>query len=233
MKYLSFLAIIILATACHTKTGSGNIITEKRSTESFIAVSAAGPVHVDIKTGDVESVTVEADDNLLSYVETKVSGNTLQVRLRGINSLRNATINIHIIAPELRGLNASAGSSILAKDTIVSPGHLELKASGGAEVKLQADAPAVSAEASSGGTITATGRTKEITANAGSGATVNVSGLHAENATASGSSGGSVKVYGSVSLDVTASSGGEVKYSGGAPALKKNESSGGSISAGN
>ncbi len=233
MKYLSFLAIVILASACHTKTGSGNIVTEKRSTEPFMAVSAAGPVRVDIKTGDVESVTVEADDNIMSYVETKVSGNTLQVRLRGINSLRNATVNIHIIAPELKGLNASSGASILAKDTIISPDHLELKASSGAELKLQANAPDVSADASSGGSITALGLTKSITANASSGGIANFSGLHAETGTASASSGGSVKLYGSVSLDVTASSGGEVRYSGGAAAVKKNESSGGSISAGN
>ena len=233
MRYITFLAIIILGAACRYKTGSGNIITEKRTTESFMAVSSAGPIHVYISTGASESVTVEADDNLIKYVETKVSGNTLQVRLPGINSLRNATINVHITAPELKGLTASAGANVLAKDTIISPDHLELMASSGAEMKLQANAPEISADASSGGTITATGRTKSITANASSGAAANFSGLHAENATASASSGGSVKVYGSVNVDVTSSSGGNVTYFGGAPVVKKNESSGGSITAGN
>lgn len=232
MKYLSFFALIILAAACrHSKTGSGNIVTEKRSTESFMAIHADGPVHVEISRG-APSVTVEADDNIMSYIETKVSGGTLDVRLRDINSLTNATINVYVTVPELKSLNSSAAANISSKDTISSPDHINLKASSSGKITLLIDAPAVMADASSGSDITVSGRTREITADASSGASVHASGLKAENATADASSGANVRVFGSVTIIATASSGGSVKYTGGAGDVKKNESSGGSVDPG-
>jgi len=232
MKYISFFALIILAAACrHSKTGSGNIVTEKRSTESFMGIHADGPVHVEIRRG-APSVTVEADDNIITYIETKVSGGTLDVRLRDINSLRNATVNVYVTVPELRSLNSSAAAEIISKDTISSPDHINLKASSSGKITLIADVPAVTTDASSGGNIYISGRTRDVTADASSGASVHASGLKAEYATADASSGANVRIFGSITIMATASSGGNVKYTGGAANVKKNESSGGSVDEG-
>ena len=232
MKYILLFVIVLSATACrvNSRKGSGNIISEKRNTEKFVAINAEGPIHVEIQKGEVPTVTVETDDNIMPYVETKVSGSTLKIRLKGINRLRNSTIRVYIVAPELKELSSSASAEIESKDVITASGTIELEAGSASKIDIALDAPAVTAETSSGGDIIARGRTKTFTATASSGSSVKAADLHAENATGEASSGASVRMFGSVSITANASSGGHVTYTGGALNVKKNESSGGSVS---
>jgi hypothetical protein len=232
MKFLPFLALIFAFSSCmNSKTGSGNIIKETRSIGSFKSIDASNAVHVDVTMGAKESVVVEADDNIMPYVETNISGGTLKIKLRGINNLTNATINVHVTMQDVNGLNASSAASIESKGMLTGSGKIDLESSSAAKVDVELDAPSVTASASSAGEINAKGRTKSIDADASSGASVKAQGLHAENARAEASSGASVSVFASVSIDGTASSGGDVKYTGGAATMKVNESSGGSVKA--
>lgn len=232
MKYILLFLIVLSATACrvNSRKGSGNIISENRSTEKFVAINADGPVHVEVKKGEANSVMVETDDNIMPFVETKVSGSTLKIRLRNINRLRNSTIRVFITVPELKELSSSASAEIESKDVIASSGTIELEAGSASKIDVALDAPTVTAETSSGADIIARGRTKNFTAAASSGSSVKAADLHAENATAEASSGASVSLFGSVSITANASSGGEVTYTGGAAKVKKNQSSGGSVS---
>ncbi|MEJ7610006.1 MAG: head GIN domain-containing protein [Ferruginibacter sp.] len=231
MKYLLLLAIIFSSAACryNSRKGSGKIISEKRTTENFVAINADGPVHVEIQKGATVSVTVETDDNIMPFVETKVSGSTLKIRLKEINRLRNSKIRVFITAPELKELNSSASAEIESKDIITTSGNMEMQASSGSKIDVALEAPSVTAETSSGADIIARGRTKNFTATAGSGSSVKAGDLLAENATGEAGSGASVKMFGSLSINANAGSGGKVTYTGGATQVKKNESSGGSV----
>lgn len=232
MKYLSFLVLIFAFTSCmNSKTGSGNVVTETRNIGSFKSINASNAVHVDVAMGAKESVVVEADDNIMPYVETTISGGTLRIKLRDLNSLTNATINIHVTMPDVAGLDASSSAEIQSKGTLTGSGKIDLESSSAAKIDVDINAPAVTASASSAGEIIAKGRTKSIDANASSGASVKAEDLHAENAKAEASSGANVNVFASISIDGTASSGGDVRYTGGAASMKVNESSGGSVKA--
>ncbi len=57
--------------------GSGKIITQDRSVSGFSRVELGGSGQVTITQGDQERLTVEADDNILPYIRTDVSGTTL------------------------------------------------------------------------------------------------------------------------------------------------------------
>ena len=230
MKYLTlFILVIIFAGCTNSKTGSGNIISNTRDLGSFNAISASGSVNVTLQKGP-QSVVVETDDNIMRYVETAVSDNTLKIRLKNINNLRNATVNVYVTAPVLKDIDASASAEIESKGSITSDSEIELKASSGSKIQMDLDAPSVKADASSGGSVIASGRTRNLTAKSSSGSNVNALSLKAENATANASSGGSVRVSASISVKAEASSGATVKYTGGATDVKKNESSGGSVS---
>jgi hypothetical protein len=63
--------------------GSGNIITEERAVSDFERVSLGGFGDVFITQGEQESLTVEADDNLMPYIETSVKDGTLVLRFIG------------------------------------------------------------------------------------------------------------------------------------------------------
>ena len=70
-------AFLLSACGLQTISGSGNIVSESRPVSGFDSVTLAGSGDVIITQGDSESLTVEADDNLMSYIRSEVRGGTL------------------------------------------------------------------------------------------------------------------------------------------------------------
>ncbi|MEO6670979.1 MAG: head GIN domain-containing protein [Ferruginibacter sp.] len=217
-----------LMSSCNYKKGSGNIITQTRSTGAFRALDIKGGFEVEVKNGPTENVVVEADDNLMKYIEVKVVDNELKIRLDHIN-VTDAHLKIFITAPEINSVDASGGSGIVVKDALKSAGKIIVKASSGSNIKTAIDAPEIKADASSGGQLTLSGRTRDFHASSSSGSSLSASELLSENSYVSASSGANAHVYASVSIDASASSGGNISYRG-AAVVKKSESSGGEVS---
>lgn len=232
MKYIALLLVIITATACnYSKSGSGKIITEKRNTAPFNKISVSQAIEVDVQLGIQTSVVVEADDNIISDIETLSSGEgKLSIMLKDNVSLRNATIKVHVITPDITSLTASSAAQIDGKTIISNMERIDLKASSSGKITMQVETPTVDLNASSGSSIILSGRAKNIKANASSGSTMDLESLKAETVNAKASSGSTIKVFASVSLDASASSGSNIIHTGGAASIKKNESSGGSVS---
>ena len=232
MKYLYFILATLTILSCRNgMRGSGNIIKETRQLAEINSVSVSGSIKVDVKTGIVRSLTVEADDNIIPYVVTNVSDKNLSIKLKGINNLRNATVRIYLVVPTLNKISTSASAELRSSEAITNSDKISFTASSGSLINVNVDAPTISAGSSSGAEIILKGRTKNLTAESSSGSDVSLFSLQAENATASASSGAEISVFGSVKINASASSGGNVKYKGGAQSLVKNVSSGGLVSA--
>jgi len=224
------LLIIILSIAifggCRYKTGSGNLISEKRNTGAFTGISVGGGFDVEIKTGPTE-VLVEADDNIIKYIETDVVNGQLKIRLDDVN-VNDVHLKIYITAPQINNITASASADVVAKDILKSTELIKVQSSSGSEVKAELDAPEISVNASSGGELNLSGRTRNFKAVSSSGSTINAGELSSENATVDVSSGASAKVHASLTLNATASSGGNISYRG-TPNVKQSVSSGGEV----
>lgn len=214
--------------SCMYKKGSGNIITQTRNTGAFKGLEVSGGFVVEIKNGPTENVVIEADDNLLKYIEVKVVDNELRVRLQNIN-VSDAHLKLFITAPEINNVDASGGSEIIVKDALKSAGKIIVKASSGSNIKTALDAPEIKADVSSGGELTLSGRTKDFHATSSSGSSLTASELLSENSYVNVSSGANAHVYASVSIDASASSGGNISYKGAATVINKAESSGGEV----
>ena len=232
MKYLYFFIITISVISCKNGIrGSGNLIKETRQVSEISSVSVSGSIKVDVKIGLIPSLIIEADDNIMPFVVTEVSDNNLSIKLKGINNLRNATINVHLVLPVISKLTTSASAEIRSSEIITNSEKVTFVASSGSLINANVDAPAIFADASSGADIILTGRTKNSTAQSSSGSKVNLIALQSENVSASASSGAEIIAFASVGINASASSGGNVKYKGGAVSVVKNVSSGGSVSA--
>ncbi len=230
-KYILFIAIVILATSCYRgKKGSGNIITETRNVSAFTKVNVSSSIDVDVQQGTQTEVVVEADDNLIKYIETTVVGNELKIRLKNISIWNHATIKVHVTAPQFDGFNANASAEIVGKNTITSTNKINIGASSSAKIDLQLDAPSVSVNASSSADISASGRTKEVEVDANSSAAVKLYNLKAETATVAASSSADVSIFASIKINAKANSSGSIKYTGGATDVVKTENSSGSVS---
>ena len=81
---LTMALLIVTATGCESDSddavrGSGDIVTEVREVSDFSEVHLEGSGDVVVEMGENESLTVEADDNLLELITTSVRGSRLVI----------------------------------------------------------------------------------------------------------------------------------------------------------
>jgi Putative auto-transporter adhesin, head GIN domain len=211
----------------HSTHGSGKIITQKRTAASFTAITVATSIDVEISTGP-QAIEVEADDNIINYVETEVSGNELLVRYANNTSISNTHVKVHVTVPLLNKIEANSAASIKVLGVIKNSSSVSFSASSSADIEAQVDAPDVTAKASSSGSVMLSGRTKNYKVQVSSSGDVKSFDLMSENTDAKASSSGTAQVHASVMLNADANSSGDVEYKGGA-AVTSNTSSSGSV----
>jgi Putative auto-transporter adhesin, head GIN domain len=229
MKHIIlFFAALITIVSCRYTTGSGNIITEKRSVGSFSGISAGGAFEVEVKIGPATEVTVEADDNIMKYIRTRVSGNVLKIGTEDLHNYSDVHMKIYITTPSLNNVRTSASADVKVIDVLTGTDKLSFNASSSGSIEAEVDAPEVETDASSGATISLRGKTRTHNARASSGADIKTWDLLSENTDVNVSSGANAKVHASLNLKATASSGAMVTYHGAAN-VNRSESSGGSI----
>jgi Putative auto-transporter adhesin, head GIN domain len=132
--------------------GSGVAKTETRDAAGFKQVKAGGAMSVDVTAGKDFNITVEADDNLLQYISTKVEDDVLQIRTEKSISPKTK-IKITVTMPELTGMDISGASSGTAAN--VKTDSLDLHASGASKIKIDGEASNLKANASGASTIDA------------------------------------------------------------------------------
>ena len=226
-KLVILFTAVLFFSACRYKTGSGNIVTEVRETSSFTGISVSGGFEVELRQSGNEEVVVEADDNIIKYVNTKVRKGELVINLDDLN-VHDAHLKVLISAPSINSIKVSAGSDFLVKDEQKSGEMTRLKASSGSHSKSTVDAPEVEADASSAGEISISGRTRDFNAETSSGASILAKELLSENTVVQASSGSTANVHASVKLEAKASSGASITYRG-AASVQKSTSSGGAV----
>lgn len=227
-KILVAIVALSALASCRHLTGSGNIITETRSTGNFTGISAGQGFEVEVKQGPVTELIVESDDNIIRYIETVVEGSTLKIRLKSNHSFNNAHLKVYLTAPSITHISASSDADIVVKDVLQDKKKLAFRASSSGTIIADVDAPEVEVRSSSGARIELSGRTQLYTCDASSGADIRSGNLLSENTTVNTSSGSTAYVHASITLIAKASSGSDITYKGGAN-VQKTVNSGASI----
>lgn len=202
--------------SCSNITGSGNIVTEKRQTSSFRGISTGGAYDVELKKGPGVEVTVESDDNVIGYVETRVEGDVLVISTRDHINFMNTHTKIFVTAPEIKLFKTSGASSIKTKDMFTSTEKMSFESSGASSIEANVDAPEMYAKASGASKIELSGRTRDYKAVASGSADIKSGGLLTENTEVKVSGAASAHVHASVNLNAEASGSASVYYRGGA-----------------
>jgi hypothetical protein len=96
--------------------GNGNVVTEERSAEPITAIANSTSFQVIYVRDDDYSITVEAESNILPYIETKIKGGSLEVKtIRGTHCLRcSVTPVITVTAPFISELINSGSGDFVA-----------------------------------------------------------------------------------------------------------------------
>ena len=152
--------------------GSGTAKTEQRNVSGFSKVDAGGALNIEVAVQKDFSVVIEADDNLLQYIKTEVSGDTLKIYTEGkISTQKKASVKISM--PEITGLDVSGASTAVVSN--VKADALELNASGASKITIGGEAKELAADASGASGIDAEGlkvENADVEASGASSATV-------------------------------------------------------------
>jgi hypothetical protein len=208
--------------------GNGQRVTEARSAAGFTNIEATGSLDVDVMQGDAFAVTVSIDSNLIDRVETRVSGDTLVVDVRGSISSTVSGPQVLVTMPVLADALAS-GSGGIRIHPFTQGADVTLRASGSGGVDAEETAPRVRAEASGSGDIHVSGSAQRIEIAASGSGGVNAVDLDAGEGAIdlSGSGGASATIHGAA--DVSLSGSGDLELHGGATVTQLSESGSGRL----
>jgi len=208
--------------------GDGNVTSQKRQISgNFTEVSAERGLEVIIQQGSETSVTVNADTNLQQHIKTEVKGNALKISAD--TNIGNGTKTITVVIPTIKSLSTESSAQIKS-DSPLNGDSMQLSSSSGSSIQVNLNYKKIECETSSGAHIEVAGQTENLEASSSSGSNINAKALKAETVKADASSGGTTTVNPTKKLSADASSGGKVNYVSTPSQLKKNASSGGTVS---
>jgi hypothetical protein len=155
--------LVVLAAGCHGQfgaqiKGSGKRELQKREVAAFTSISTEGAFTVEVTCGKDRSLEVEGDDNVLEYVTSDVSGNTLRLKNRK-NYSTSEPVKFKISVPNLDGLSVNGA------------GHIDVKGINNDKFEIDTNGAA---------TIVVSGNTKVIDVGANGAGKVDAHNLHAD-----------------------------------------------------
>ncbi len=137
--------------------GSGDITTEERDVSNFHKVHLSGVGNLIITQGEDESLTIEADDNIIPLIETDVFGERLTISFkRGYNFIPSAKIKFHLTVVDLDEISLSGAGDIDCEDFETE--SLEFKVSGAGDLNFDASAERIGVDLSGAGNINLSGK---------------------------------------------------------------------------
>ncbi len=235
--WLALIVLIAATLACDapfdvsTIQGSGNVVTEEREVSDFDKVAMSGFGRVIITQGNSESLTIETDDNLMQYLETKVRGGTLELSLSDDAERKildpSDSIIYRLSVIDLTALTMSGAGSFEVQE--LEADRFELTLSGAGGVKIDSlTATNLVVTVSGAGSLEMAGQveTQEVTLS-GFGS-YNASDLESQDATVSIGGAGSATVWAHDTLDIGIGGAGDVDYYGN-PSVTQDVNGAGSI----
>lgn len=200
-RFTLFVMIALLLNACTFTVGnmegvrgSGVSASEIRTVTGFTGVEIAGSAEVTVEFGDTESVVVETDDNLLPYIETKVSAGSLV-----IGTKPNTNLNTNL------GIHAHVTMKSIEKARVTGSGNMTISGIQAETVKF--DLPG-------SGNITATGTAKTVNITLPGSGNIYCDGIQSETVTAQLSGSGNITANASESIKASLVGSGNIRYRG-------------------
>jgi hypothetical protein len=198
---LPFVAVGLLTvvSACSSSTGSavtgsGALRTETRDVGGFSTIELTGSGDVIIEQAGTESLSIEAEDNLLPELTSGVSSGTLQLgTTEGTDLQPTLPITYRVTVHDLAGLQMSGSGSVTAAGITTS---------------------AISIFISGSGDVTVAGTADDQTVTISGSGNYSAGDLATRNSTAAISGSGTITVDASDVLKADISGSGDVNYTG-------------------
>ncbi len=207
--------------------GNEDVVDEVRELSSFNSIWASSAIHIELRQGNTQKITVRTDSNLQEHLKTEVENGELKLYIENVRLSTEMTV--FITCKELKGIKMTGASDIVSKNKINTK-DCDISASGASEVDLEITAEKIKVNESGASTVKLSGNCEDLGVKASGASNVRLYGLLAENVKVLASGSSDVEVQATSSLDATASGASDITYKGNPATIHKKESGGSDIS---
>lgn len=195
--------------------GNGIVAKETRQESGFDRVKVRGSMDLVFQQSDHFEIVLEAEENILPYIRTRVSGGELVVDFReNINISTHEHTVVYVKAPSFTELRTAGSGNIKGEDKINNNGTIRFVTSGSGNISADVNCPAVLAKIEGSGNIEIRGETRDQEINIAGSGDVDNADLRTENTKIKIAGSGSADVHASVKLDISIAGNGDVTYRG-------------------
>ena len=215
-----------------TITGNGNVNKETREVKNFTGVALSGNMNVELAYGNSNSITLEGDENLLPYIETKVEDGILVVRTKNKTGLKTRNkLMVYVSLTKLSDLRVSGSGNITGTGNFNNDGKTTVAVSGSGNIDVEMDSFSETKIAISGsGNVRLKGKsTNNIEAAISGSGSIDCSEMACNDVFAHVSGSGNIKVFANKSIDARVSGSGNIYYKGSATNINLKSSGSGKI----
>ena len=216
-KRIIIVAVLVTLLVSSCTIGSRRVVTDTRKVANFDQVVFEGVGELAITQGARESLTIEAESNIMRRIETVVQGGTLYIGMRpgifGVGIVPTKSIKFDLEMKDVRAVELSGAGIIHASGITVD--DLNIDTSGAGKIIIRAlDADTLEIQHSGIGSCEVSGRVTRQSARLSGAGEYDAQDLESEEAEVEVNGVGTATVWATERLDVEISGAGSVRYYG-------------------
>lgn len=198
--------------------GNGNLITQTRTVSDFSKLSVSSAFKVFVKQGSAAALSVEAEENLMDHIVTKVEGKTLRIYCDGVSATKTMTIHLTFVNLDEIKLSGAVG---LESANALTFDKLSLNFSGATEANLDLSATDITGDASGASKLKLAGKTNSVFFELSGASEMDAEKLEVKTMELDASGASSAEVNVSEALNISASGASDIRYRGNAQVQSK------------
>jgi Putative auto-transporter adhesin, head GIN domain len=237
MKILTkSIAILLLLSLCVSSIYA-QIKEEIRNVSNFKGIRITSGIDLYVKQGSTESVRVVADEDKMSKVKTEKEGDVLKIYAGTEKGWFNFEFNwnnkkkstkVYVTVKDLNSISATGGSDVFSEGKLDLI-KLDIKATGGSDIKLDLDTDELTCETTGGSDVTLSGTATVFKASATGGSDLKAKNLRTNFCNVSSTGGSDAYVWAEKEISISATGGSDVYHKGGARVVKSSASGGSDV----
>lgn len=220
MKNLVYaLLILLVSVSCkmnYNKTvkGNGNMTSENRSFTDLSRIKIRGGINVEVVPG-TSSLKVEADENLLRYIETKEENGWILIKTKDRTNLKsNHPIKVYISTDRIRDINIAGSGYVKGDGKFSGSDRLNIEVAGSGDVQLTVNTPAVNVDLRGSGSVSLSGETRNANIDIAGSGDYQAADLFTENTKIDIKGSGDARIHADNTIDAKILGSGSVYYRG-------------------
>lgn len=209
--------------------GNGKVVTVTRTTSDYDGVSAGGSFDVILVKGKEGKITIKGEENIIPYIETEVSGNTLKIKYKrntNIRTTKRLTVTVTFESIESVALG---GSGNVSSKALIKATDFKVSLGGSGNITVKVDADNVKASIGGSGNINLEGRSNELTCSIAGSGSIRAYGLETDEVNATVAGSGSIKTTVKSKINAKLVGSGSIYYKGNPKNIKSKSVGSGDI----